>query len=302
MSIRQRPRDETGAPPERPPSAEQRRAVRTIAICFALSTLAGLGLFVVYIAGGQTQIEGVLLAVALGGLGIGAAIWGEKLLDASEVVEERYELSSGPEARQALTETLTEEAGENLRRRSFLVRMLFAAASALGLAALLPAASLGPAPGRSLKETPWRPGTRLVRETGELIRIDELEVDQVLSVLPEGHLDAADAVALLIRVPEGQLNLPPERAAATVNGVVAYSKICTHAGCPVGLYQAANRTLFCPCHQSQFDVREGCKPIFGPAARPLPQLPLAVDRDGYLYATGDFFEPVGPAFWDRNRA
>jgi quinol---cytochrome c reductase iron-sulfur subunit len=305
LSIRQRPPGENVGdavtPPEQPPSEEQRRAERAIAVSFAVSALAGLGLFVVYLAGGQTQIEGVLLALALGGLGVGIAVWGEELLDAREVVEERHELSSGAEARQALGAALAEEAGSNLRRRSFLVTMLLAAGAAFAAALALPVISLGPAPGRSLKETSWKAGTRLVLENGQPIRPDDLVLDQVLSVLPEGHLNAADSVALLIRVPPGQIAIPAERAAATVNGVVCYSKICTHAGCPVGLYKAAEHTLFCPCHQSQFNVLQGCKPIFGPASRPLPQLPLAVDAAGYLYATGDFFEPVGPAFWDRNR-
>jgi ubiquinol-cytochrome c reductase iron-sulfur subunit len=300
LSIRQRS-VEQGRTPERPPSEVQRRAERAIAISFAVSALSGLGLFVVYIAGGQTQIEGILLTLALGGLGVGIAIWGERLLDAREVIEERHELSSGADARKAFGAALAEEIGPTLLRRSFLFKMLLVAGAAFAAALALPVISLGPAPGRSLKETSWTPGTRLVRETGEPIRAEDLQLDQVLSVLPEGHLRAADSVALLIRVPSGALQLAPERAAATVDGVVAYSKICTHAGCPVGLYEAARRTLFCPCHQSQFDVLEGCKPIFGPAARALPQLPLAVDAAGYLYATGDFFEPVGPAFWDRNR-
>jgi ubiquinol-cytochrome c reductase iron-sulfur subunit len=279
----------------------RRKAERSIAISFAVSTLAGLGLFVVYIAGGQTQIEGVLLAIALGGLGVGIAIWGERLLDAREVAEDRHELSSGAEAREALGTAFTEEAGSALLRRNFLVRMLLVAGAAFAAALALPVISLGPAPGNTLKRTSWTPGARLVRQTGEPIKLDELHLDQVLSVLPEGHTKAADSIALLIKVPADQLDLPPERVAATLDGVVAYSKICTHAGCPVGLYQAERRVLFCPCHQSQFNVLEGCKPIFGPAARPLPQLPLAVDANGYLYATGDFFEPVGPAFWDRNR-
>jgi ubiquinol-cytochrome c reductase iron-sulfur subunit len=301
LSIRQRPRGDEVTPPEQPPSQQQRKAVRAIAVSLVVSALAGLGLFGVYFAGGQPQIEGILLGLALGGLGIGIAIWGERLLDAREVVEERHELSSGAEARKALGATMAEEIGETLRRRSFLVKMLVAAGAAFTAALALPVISLGPAPGRSLKETAWRAGTRLVRETGEPVRADELQLDQVLSVLPEGHERAADSVALLIRVPPGQLELPADRVAATIDGVVAYSKICTHAGCPVGLYKAAERTLFCPCHQSQFNVLQGCRPIFGPAARPLPQLPLAVDAAGYLYATGDFYEPVGPAFWDRNR-
>jgi ubiquinol-cytochrome c reductase iron-sulfur subunit len=80
-------------------------------------------------------------------------------------------------------------------------------------------------------------------------------------------------------------------------GFVAYSKICTHAGCPVGLYQAQLHELLCPCHQSNFDVLSGARPLFGPAAVALPQLPLRITPDGFLAATGDFSEPVGPYFW-----
>jgi ubiquinol-cytochrome c reductase iron-sulfur subunit len=121
-------------------------------------------------------------------------------------------------------------------------------------------------------------------------------------VFPEGHEGAADAQALLIHVRDGSLKLPTDRLAAVPGGThVAYSKICTHAGCPVGLYRAESQSLICPCHQSQFDVADGARPFFGPAARPLPQLPLGVGEDGVLVAQGDFYEPVGPAFWDRNR-
>jgi ubiquinol-cytochrome c reductase iron-sulfur subunit len=301
VSISQRAQQAKGpGGPERP-AEEQRKAERAIAISFAISALAGLGLFAVYAAGGQTQIEGVLLAVALGALGVGLAVWGEKLLDAREVAEDRHELSSGAEGRKAFETSITEEAGTALKRRGFLVKMLVAAGGALGLAAVLPAISLGPAPGRSLKETSWKAGRRLVRQSGERIKPGEIQLDQVLTVVPEGFTRAADSVTLLMKVPGDKLLLPPERKAATIDGLVAYSKICTHAGCPVGLYRAANRSLFCPCHQSQFNVLEGCRPTFGPASRPLPQLPIGVDSEGYLIALGDFYEPAGPAFWDRNR-
>ena len=79
----------------------------------------------------------------------------------------------------------------------------------------------------------------------------------------------------------------------------AYSKICTHIGCPTSLYEAQTNRILCPCHQSQFDALHYGKPIFGPAARALPQLPIEVDEDGYLVATRNFREPVGPAFWER---
>jgi ubiquinol-cytochrome c reductase iron-sulfur subunit len=77
--------------------------------------------------------------------------------------------------------------------------------------------------------------------------------------------------------------------------LVAYSKICTHTGCPVGLLRTDDASLYCPCHQAQFDAARAAVPTFGPATRPLPQLPLGVDGRGYLIALGDFSQPVGPA-------
>jgi ubiquinol-cytochrome c reductase iron-sulfur subunit len=189
-----------------------------------------------------------------------------------------------------------------LGRRSLLVKLLAGAGGALGLALLLPVLSLGPAPGNTLKVTPWARGKRVVDENGEPVTIDTVPEDGFLTVFPEGAEGAADAQTLLIHVRPGSLKLPPERMAGVPEGThVAYSKICTHAGCPVGLYRAESQSLICPCHQSQFDVADGAKPFFGPAARPLPQLPLGVDEQRVLIAEGDFTEPVGPAFWDRGR-
>jgi ubiquinol-cytochrome c reductase iron-sulfur subunit len=292
------------AGPEEPLSREQRHAARLIATCFMVAIAAGVALFVVYFAGGQTQLEGILFALALGGLGLGIAVWGERLLAAHEVEEDRHEFTIGEESRLALVESFEEETGPLLRhgaRRSFLVRLLGGAAGALGLALLLPALSLGPSPGRGLAHTSWRKGRRVVGEDGKPIVFDSLPDDGFLTVFPEGaDANKADSQALLIKIPNGLLELPPDRLEGVPGGThVAYSKICTHAGCPVGLYRAATRSLICPCHQSQFDVLRGCKPYFGPAARPLPQLPLGVDRDGNLVALGDFSSPVGPAFWHR---
>jgi ubiquinol-cytochrome c reductase iron-sulfur subunit len=280
----------------------QRRAERQAAIALGVAILAGIGLFVVYFAGGQTQVEGVLFFIAFGGFGIALGIWANHLLDAREVVEERHELSSGAAGRQAFEMALTEEVGPVLGRRSLLVKLLAGAGGALGLALLLPVLSLGPAPGNSLKVTPWTRGKRVVDENGKPVTVDTVPEDGFLTVFPEGHEGTADAQTLLIHVRPGSLRLPPERMAGVPEGtLVAYSKICTHAGCPVGLYRAESQSLICPCHQSQFDVSDGAKPFFGPAARPLPQLPLGVDDQGVLIAQGDFTAPVGPAFWDMNR-
>jgi ubiquinol-cytochrome c reductase iron-sulfur subunit len=283
-------------------TGRQRRAERRAAIALAVAILAGIGLFIVYFAGGQTQVEGVLFFIAFGGLGVALGLWANHLLDAREVVEERHELTSGAAGRQAFEMALTEEVGPVLGRRSLLVKLLAGAGGALGLALLLPVLSLGPAPGNSLKVTPWRRGLRVVDEEGQPVSLDQVPEDGFLTVFPEGHVGAADAQALLIHVRPGSLRLPPERMAGVPEGThVAYSKICTHAGCPVGLYRAESQSLICPCHQSQFDVSDGAKPFFGPAARPLPQLPLGVDDQGVLIAQGDFSAPVGPAFWDMNR-
>jgi ubiquinol-cytochrome c reductase iron-sulfur subunit len=284
-------------------TAEQRRAERMIAVCFAVTGAAGVGLFVLYFLGGQTQLEGVLWALSLGGLGIGIGLWGLKLLSAKQAVEERHELASRPGSEEAFEEALGEEVGPVIRRRSLLLRALAGAATAVGLALLLPVLSLGPAPGRSLKETGWRRGLRVVDENGNALSLDSLPEDGFLTVYPQFEVGRADSQALLFRLPKGVLALPPDRMAACPGRThVAYSKLCTHAGCPVGLYRAQTRTLLCPCHQSQFDVPDGAKPFFGPAARPLPQLPLGVDEAGFLVALGDFYEPVGPAFWDRSKS
>lgn len=294
-----------GGPGRRDPRAlthQQRRAERQVLGFFVLTAVAGIALFIVYFTGGQPQLEGLLWAVALGGLGIGVGLWGAKLLGARQAVEERHPLSSEPGSEEALEEAFSEELGPLIRRRSVLVRALAGAGGAIGLALLLPVLSLGPAPGDTLKVTGWRRGLRVVDESGHGLTLDALPEDGFITVYPEGQVGRPDSQALLIRVPPGMLHLPPERMAGVPRGIyVAYSKLCTHAGCPVGLYRAQERSLFCPCHQSQFNVLNGAKPFFGPAARPLPQLPLALDANGFLVATGDFSDPVGPAFWDRSK-
>jgi ubiquinol-cytochrome c reductase iron-sulfur subunit len=267
-----------------------------VAVALLSSTLAALGLTVVYWLGGQPQIEGVLLAVALGGFGGALILWDRGLLPHEQIEEDRH-LPSAAEERAAVQAYL-EEGGEEIGRRRFLARLLGAAAAALGLAAVFPIRSLGRAPGLTLFRTSWRPGSLVVDESGATVGADQLSVGSVITVFPQGHEGSADSQAVLIRVEEGALQLPPDRSAGAPGGLVAYSKVCTHAGCPVGLYQTETHQLLCPCHQSTFDVLRGARPVFGPAARPLPQLPLEVDPDGLVRATGDFTEPVGPGFWE----
>jgi ubiquinol-cytochrome c reductase iron-sulfur subunit len=267
-----------------------------VAVALGCTILAGLGLAAVYWLGGQPQIEGALLAVALGGLGAALILWERRLMPGEQVEEER-EIASSP-AERAAAQAALERGGEELGRRRFLVRLLGAAAAALGLAALFPIRSLGRAPGLSLFRTAWRPGTIAVDASGVPVGAEQVTVGSVLTVFPQGSPGSADSQALLIRVEEGALRLPPDRLAGAPDGLVAYSKVCTHAGCPVGLYRAQSHELLCPCHQSTFDVLSGAQPTFGPASRALPQLPIEIGSDGLIRARSDFTEPVGPGFWD----
>jgi ubiquinol-cytochrome c reductase iron-sulfur subunit len=176
--------------------------------------------------------------------------------------------------------------------------LLVGAFGGLGTALLMPVLSLGPAPGDSLKRTPWRNGSRVVGVDGQPLNADELPVGSVTTVFPEDAVGAGDAQTLLIHVDPGLLQLDAEGAGWAPDGFVAYSKLCTHAGCPVGLYRAETHQLICPCHQSTFDVLRGATPTYGPAVRPLPQLPIRLQEDGTFTALGDFDGPVGPSFWD----
>jgi ubiquinol-cytochrome c reductase iron-sulfur subunit len=260
-----------------------------IAVAFGISALSSIGLTIVYAFGGQPQLEGVLLGLSLGGLALGLGLWAKRLLPSGPFVQERAisHDDSDEVAERTETEDDFEQGAGALGRRSFLVRALAAAAGALGIAALFPIRSLGRAPGASLFATAWTSGARLVSEEEVPVLAESVPVGGIVTVFPEGHIAAADSATLLIHLADGDF--------------AAYSKICTHAGCPVGLYDPVANQLFCPCHQSVFDVTDDAAPIAGPATRPLPRLPIEIDDDGYLVAISDFPEPVGAGFWNRGR-
>lgn len=274
----------------------ERRAERLAAAAFLVAAASGVALGFVYAGGGDPQLEGLLLAVALGGIGTGLVIWANKLLPQGPVVEQRDDLPTTEEEREAFEEDLR---GAGLvKRRKLLGRMLGLAVLALGGAAVFPIRSLGPSPGKSLKRTAWKPGMKLVDEDDEEVKADALSVGESITVFPEGHTKDADAQAVVVRVAENQLHPSEERKEWSPEGLIVYSKVCPHAGCPVGLYQADTHQLICPCHQSAFNVLEEAQPVFGPATRKLPQLPIEVGENGELRATGDFSAPIGPAFWN----
>ena len=269
-----------------------------IAIGLSVAIVAALGLAVVYALGGQPQLEGGLLFLSLGGIGFGVIGWGKYLMPNGPFVQEREPLSSTSEELEQFIESFERGSGA-LGRRRFLRRLLTGAAGALGVALIFPIRSLGPNPGTSLEHTSWGPGARAVDADGNLVRAGDVAVGGVITVFPEGHAGDASAQTLLVHASDTPIVTRPGRETWSPQGYLAFSKVCTHAGCPVGLYQHRTQQLLCPCHQSLFDVERGAKPVFGPAPRSLPQLPIKVDADGYIVAQSDYLEPVGPTFWSR---
>jgi ubiquinol-cytochrome c reductase iron-sulfur subunit len=163
--------------------------------------------------------------------------------------------------------------------------------------------SLGPKPGTTFDRTNWKAGIRLVDINGRPIHRADLEFGGYMTVFPEGYSSLEDQAVdqtMLIRPRSRPFVTKPGRETWTPDEYVAYSKVCTHAGCPVGLYQEQLYQLLCPCHQSLFDVLQGAIPVFGPAPRPLPQLPLRIDAEGFIVAQSGYHEPIGPGFWERS--
>jgi len=300
------------------------RAERQVAILFMLSALGTLLLIYSYIfvkddrfifipVLGNTNAQqlglGLGMAIALFCIGAGAIHWAKTLMPDEEVIAQRHEFRSEDEDRSEFIKTVKEGASAaGLGRRPLIKRSLIAALGLSGLTPLLLLRDLGPLPKDDLTKTSWKTGTRLVTDPGDRpVRPEDLEVGAVAQTLPELAQGeertlnniGKDAV-LLIRLRPEEFNLDAERLSWTHEGIIAFSKICSHMGCAVALYEQQTKHLLCPCHQSTFDVTRAAKVIFGPAARPLPQLAITVDADGYLVAQQPFTEPVGPSFWERS--
>lgn len=257
-----------------------------LVVGFAVAAAVGAAIFGITLAlGGPLTLYGGGLAIAL--LCLGVAV--------RRYFTDRYPDVTAAEPRAIPTPDSDEPvaAVEPIARRPFLTRVLVGAGALLGLSLAVPVASLGPAPGDALRTTRWARGKRLVTSDGEPIRPDDVAFGGINTAWPHdaiGHERSAVVVLRLATDPQ-----PPTNLDWVVDNLVAYSKICTHAGCPVALFREQDNALFCPCHQSTFDAAQAAVPTFGPAARNLPQLPLGVE-DGYLVALGDFTEQVGPAF------
>jgi ubiquinol-cytochrome c reductase iron-sulfur subunit len=302
-------------PADPPDLRKAKKAERVVAACFLIATLSGFGFLAAYgIIGVGTLTDALHSNLWLGGtlsltllmLGAGAVIWVRNVMPPVEQTEQRHPMRSTDADRAAFVETFEEGADTSqFVKRPLIRRTLIAATIPLAVAPIVLLRDLGPLPGTSLAHTAWRKGIRLVvYGTGRPITPAEFaSPGSIISVAPEGFQDDDDAMAkaavIIIKFRPGQLQ-PPTVMPWTVDDIVAYSKICTHVGCPAALYEQTTHHILCPCHQSTFDAARGAKVLFGPATRPLPQLPMGVDSQGFLIATSDFHEPVGPSYWERS--
>ncbi|MGA2036488.1 MAG: Rieske 2Fe-2S domain-containing protein [Acidimicrobiales bacterium] len=288
----------------RPYAKHLRRAEWTVGLFLLLGLLGFAAYGGVYFVGGQTQLEGVFAGVGLFAFGFGLSAWGKYLLPQGPFAEERHPLASSEKERQAMTAAVVDRATLTFARRGFLGGLLGTGAGVMGIVLAFPVIrSLGPKqPGKALDVTDWKAGSRLVDFNGRPLHASDLEVGGAITVFPEGFVGSSIDQTMLVRAGPSDKNIvtKPGRETWGPRGYLAYSKMCTHAGCPVGLYQELTQQLLCPCHQSLFDVMDGAQPVFGPAPRPLPQLPLMIDSAGWLRAQSGYHEPIGPGFWERS--
>jgi ubiquinol-cytochrome c reductase iron-sulfur subunit len=312
---------ELPAEPDDPIRAK--KTERLVASLFLLSFLASCGFIAAYVGLEVGSVDGALrsnlalglaMSVAFLSLAVGATLWVRNLMPNVELTEQRHPMASTPEERQAFAKTFREGAdASQFTKRPLLRRTLLAATIPLAAAPIVLLRDMGPLPGTSLRHTVWRKGLRLVTY-GANTPITPAEFSSpggMITVIPEGYQDNPDALAaataIIIKFQPGVLVFgEPNQVREgyvtpnwTVDNIVCYSKICTHVGCPAALYEQTTHHILCPCHQSTFDAARGAEVLFGPAPRPLPQLPMTVDADGFLVARSDFEEPVGPSFFER---
>ena len=284
--------------------AEPRCRDRGRSSCSASSTACAVAFMVLYSferLAHQTQYLGLAIGAAFVLLAAACIVIANTLV-VTEELDEPYPEPEHPRRRTQSTQLVAESGSRFTRKR--LVRMAGAGARArVGLALITPALSLGPAfSTQKLKWTPWRRGRRLVDEGGTPLQAAEIEEGSFYTAYPEGaDRELIGAPLVVVRVPAAELK---SRADWAPGGSSRFSKICTHAGCAVSLYRKPTfapteprPALVCPCHYSTFDPADGGKVIFGPAGRPLPQLPLEIDGNGDLRAKGTFDEPIGPSWW-----
>jgi ubiquinol-cytochrome c reductase iron-sulfur subunit len=279
-----------------------KRAYRAAVVAFSIAIAGGIAAAIGYAAEETGNLLGLGLAAALGGIGFGLVSWA-KYLDLDEhVVQLRENLHTTQADRDDLREEV-EMTKATVGRRKLLIGLLGGSFVSVLIGFVGPLGSLGPPPRGERKRTSWSAGSRLVTAEGAPVAATTADVGELVTVFPEGFIGVDDSQVVLLRLPVAKLT-DRTLAAGAYDGWVAYSKICTHAGCSVGLFGIDDRPpdtllqLVCPCHQSVFDPVDGARPVGGPATRSLPQLALDVDADGFLVAKGDFDRIVGPLAWN----
>ncbi|HVB51139.1 MAG TPA: Rieske 2Fe-2S domain-containing protein [Acidimicrobiales bacterium] len=291
--------------PHLQPAAKNPATVEVvISITFVLGTILVAGFGAAYWVNAKPWILGATMGGGLFILGVGLVAWGKYLMPRGPFVEDRHEFANSQADRDAFAAAIVERGGSVVKRRKMLAGLLGGGLGIFGVVAMFPLLrSLGPLPKGTLFHTDWRKGSYAVDQTGRRVSAGDLAVGSIMTVFPEGtqNSDRGQAVdqTVLIRVSNQRFTTQKGRETWAPLGYVAYSKVCTHLGCPVGLYEQQLQLLVCPCHQSMFNVTNGAVPQFGPAPRPLPQLPLYIDSDGYIRAQADYNQPVGPGFWER---
>jgi ubiquinol-cytochrome c reductase iron-sulfur subunit len=312
-------------PGPEPGSSLEKRALRQVGMVFTLSGVFAFLFVVVYVGSGWflpdwhwsiteggwsavfTPMLGLLMGLSLLLFGVGLVLFTKKLLPHETAVQDKHDGSHFDRVTAGAT-LVGGYHNSGLGRRKLVTRSLLFVGGGLGLMLLMPLGGLikNPNKGNPLGTTNWAKGVRLVRNDGTPIRPGDQEPGSLETVFPAvpGGNRQADAATMLIRLrPEQVESLTPREGQAgfAYGEYVAYSKICTHAGCPVSLYEQETSRILCPCHQSQFDVTQGAKPVFGPATRALPQLPIGLDDEGFFIARSDYHEAVGPTYWNRER-
>jgi ubiquinol-cytochrome c reductase iron-sulfur subunit len=300
-----------------------RRSERTVAMLFTVSMLATVGFIASYVGiphdksifvfpiGHINALNfalGLTLGLALFSIGAGAVHWARTLMSDEEIADERHAIEASPEVRAKVHADFKQGAKESaLGRRKLIRNTMFGALALFPLSGVMLLRDLGPLPGTKLRHTLWSKGKLLVNmNTNEPLRASDVAVGSLTFAKPEGleehdeefQTEIAKAALMIVRIQPD--NIKDKRELEwSHEGIVAYSKICTHVGCPISLYEQQTHHVLCPCHQSTFDLSDGARVIFGPAGHALPQLRIGVNDQGYLEALGDFEEPVGPAFWER---
>lgn len=299
------------------------RSERVVAMLFVLSMLATVGFIASYVTlpvdkniyvfpiGHISALNfalGLTLGVALFCIGAGAVHWARTLMSDVEVADERHPIEATPEVKAKVMADFREGAKESaLGRRKLIRNTMFGALALFPLSGVVLLRDLGPLPGTKLRKTAWSQGKMLINQnTLQPLRPEDIQVGSLTFAMPEGmkeededfQNEIAKAALMIVRLrPE---NIKDKRELDwSHEGIVAFSKICTHVGCPISLYEQQTHHVLCPCHQSTFDLSDGGRVIFGPAGHALPQLRIKVNDKGYLEAMGDFEEPVGPAYWER---